>query len=89
MVIQTDALPDTDSVLLCLLTSNPEDRPALFRRIEVAPIVTNGLKRTSFLIPDKILAVRRRKCGKVIGRMGEDAMRELNQALFVVLGLAD
>lgn len=89
VVIQTDALLDTDSVLLCLLTSDPEDRPALFRRIEVAPSAANGLKRNSFLMTDKILAVRRSKCRKVIGRIETETMRALNEALFIMLGLAD
>ena len=89
VVIQTNALLDTDSVLLCLLTSDPEDRPALFRRIEVAPSVANGLERTSFVMTDKILAVRRTKCREMIGQLEDEAMRELNEALLVVLGLAD
>jgi mRNA interferase MazF len=38
---------------------------------------------------DKIMAVRRDKCGPVLGRLDDTAMWALNRLLALVVGIAD
>ncbi len=87
VVIQSDRLRSTDSVLVSLLTSTIADAP-LFR-LSIEPNEMNGLKLPSQIMIDKILAMPRTKCGAVIGRLDEGALIALNHLLAVVIGIAD
>lgn len=86
VVIQSDALIGTDSVLVCLMTSTLRDAP-LFR-LTVQPDTTNGLRMPSQVMVDKILAVRRDRCGAAFGRIDEAALLGLNRMLALVTGIA-
>lgn len=88
LVVQTDRLLITDSVLLCLLTSE-EDEPNGLSRIVVEPTSDNGLRRRSHIMVEKLISARRSKCGKVIGRLDKEVLEEVNAALALVLGLLD
>ena len=87
VVIQSDWLKATDSVLVSLVTSALVDAPLY--RLLVEPTETNGLKVASQVMVDKIIAMPRGKCGKVIGRIDGGAMIALNHMLSVVIGIAD
>lgn len=87
VVIQSDWLDGTDSILVCLLTSTLRDAP-LFR-LTVEPSPANGLKTVSQVMVDKIMAVRRDQCGPVIGQFDDAAMLALNRLLSLVVGIAD
>jgi mRNA interferase MazF len=87
VVIQSDWLKATDSVLVALVTSALVDAPLY--RLHIEPSPANGLKATSQVMVDKIVAMPRRKCGQRIGRLDETAMIALNAMLAVVVGLAD
>jgi mRNA interferase MazF len=87
VVIQSDRLKSTDSVLVSLVTSTLVDAP-LFR-LTIEPIETNGLKLPSQIMIDKIIAIPREKCGAVIGSLDEGALIALNHMLAVVIGIAD
>jgi len=87
VVIQSDRLKSTDSVLVSLFTSTLADTP-LFR-LSIEPSETNGLKLPSQIMIDKIIAIPREKCGAVIGRLDEGALIALNHLLAVVIGIAD
>ncbi len=88
IVIQTHLLPPTDSTLLCLLTSD-DDELALGRRLAVAPTPENGLKLPSQIMVEKIVAVRRDRCGQIIGRLERAILQQLNEALALITGLTD
>lgn len=88
LVVQSDRLLASDSVMLCLLTSE-EDGPSGLSRIAIEPTPANGLRRRSHIMVEKIIAVRRAKCGKVIGRVEKDVLDEVNAALALVVGLLD
>ena len=88
LVVQSDRLLASDSVLLCLLTSD-EDEPAGLPRVVVAPTPGNGLQRPSYVMVEKLITARRTKCGKVIGRLEKDVMDQINAALALVVGLLD
>lgn len=87
VVIQSDWLSATDSVLVALLTSTLRDAPIF--RLTIEPSPQNGLKSVSQAMVDKIMALPRAKCGAVIGRLDHRQMIALNRMLSVVLGLAD
>ena len=87
VVIQSDWLKATDSVLVALLTSVLVDAPLY--RLQIEPSDANGRKATSQVMVDKIIAMPREKCGRIIGRIEETALIALNHMLSVVIGLAD
>lgn len=86
VVIQSDWLDETDSVLVCLFTSTVRDAPIF--RLTVEPSPSNSLQAISQVMVDKIMAVRRDKCGAIIGRLDEAAMLALNRMLSLVVGIA-
>lgn len=87
IVIQSDTLPPTDSVLVCLMTTDRYASPAY--RLPVEPSSENGLRHPSDVMADKIMAARRDRTGGVIGRLEADKMAELSSMLAVAIGLAD
>lgn len=87
VVIQSDWITVTNSVLVCLMTGALRDGPYL--RLTVDPRPETGLMIRSQIMVDKIIAIPRRKCGAVIGRLDQDAVTALNHVLSVTLGLAD
>ena len=87
LVVQTDGLEGTGSVLVCLLTTTLRDAP-LYRLTLPAGEVT-GLRESSQVMVDKIMAVRRDRCGPSIGRIPDRDLSALNRLLAVVVGLAD
>jgi mRNA interferase MazF len=86
IVVQSDRLV-TDSILVAQITS--EIIVAPFHRLTVEPGPATGLHTTSQIMTDKIVTLRRSKCGRVIGRLDEAALIALNRMLSTVLGLAD
>ena len=87
VIVQSDWLNTNDSVLVALFTSTLTDAPIY--RLSVEPNETNGLKKTSQVMVDKIIPVMRNKCGKVIGRLDEGSLLALNHMISVVVGIAD
>jgi mRNA interferase MazF len=87
VVIQSDWLRFTDSVLVALLTSTLVDAPVY--RLNLEPDKSNGRKISSQIMVDKILALPRDKCGKVLGKLDQASLATLNHMLSVVIGLAD
>jgi mRNA interferase MazF len=86
VVVQDDSFDATDSITICAFTTDPTDAP-LFRLV-VAPNDRNGLRAPSRLMVDKITTVPKSKVGGRIGRLDEEDMVRLNQAVLVFLGLA-
>jgi mRNA interferase MazF len=87
VVIQSDRLKGVDSVLVSPLTSTLVDAPLY--RLPVEPSARNGLTASSQIMVDKIIAMPREKCGRVIGRLDSHIMSGLNHLLSVVIGIAD
>ena len=87
VVIQSDWLTETDSVLVCLLTSTLREAPIY--RLTIEPTPENGLRAVSQVMVDKIVAVRRDKCGGIIGRFDVANLVALNRMLSLVVGIAD
>ncbi len=86
VIVQDDGFDATDSITVCAFTTDPTEAP-LFR-LAIEPDERNGLRAPSRLMVDKITTVPKAKLGARIGRLGDEDMVRLNQAVMVFLGLA-
>ncbi|TIS59702.1 type II toxin-antitoxin system PemK/MazF family toxin [Mesorhizobium sp.] len=86
VIVQDDSFDATDSITICAFTTDPTDAP-LFRLV-VEPNERNGLRSACRLMVDKITTVAKAKMGAQIGRLDDEDMVRLNQAMTVFLGMA-
>jgi len=86
VVIQDDRFDSTDSITICVFTTDSTDIPLL--RLLVEPNSANGLLERSRLMVDKISTIRRRHLGTLVGRLDDEDLVRLNRAVLVFLGLA-
>ena len=85
-IVQDDSFDATDSITICAITTDPTEAP-LFR-LPVESNERNGLRSPSRLMVDKITTVPKSKVGERIGRLDDEDVVRLNQAMMVFLGLA-
>ena len=83
LVVQSDLLADLDSVVLCPITS--ELREAAFR-VNIEPSPSNGLQKLSQVMVDKLATLPRARLTEPFGRVDDERMRAINQALLLVVG---
>lgn len=86
VIVQDDAFDATESITICAFTTDPTDAPLI--RIPVAPNERNGLGAPCRLMVDKLTTVPKAKLGRRIGRLDDEDVLRLNQAILVFLGLA-
>ena len=87
LVVPSDFLRETDSVLVSLLTITPRNAP--FYRLLLPVGEATGLQEAFQVMVDKIIAVRRDRCGTPIGRADDTALLALGRLLAFVVGIAD
>lgn len=86
LIVQDDSFDATDSITVCPFTTDKTEAP-LFR-LPVEPNDRNGLRATCHLMVDKITTVPKTKVGSRVGRLDDEDILRLNQAVLVFLGLA-
>jgi mRNA interferase MazF len=86
VIVQDDSFDETRSITVCSFTTNMAE--ATLFRVPVEPNERNGLRSICRVMVDKITSVPKTKIGKRIGRLDDDDILRLNQALLVFLGLA-
>lgn len=87
VIIQANLFNDTHaSIIVCLLTTDIQDAP-LFR-LDIDPSDSNGLKKRSQIMVDKIVAMRRDRINSTIGKIDDDTLIRVNRSLALFLGLA-
>ncbi len=86
VIVQHDAFDATNSITVCAFTADETQAP-LFR-LPVEPNERNGLRVVCRLMVDKITTVPKSKVGMHIGRLDDEDILRLNQAVLVFLGLA-
>lgn len=86
LIIQDDSFAHTQSVTVCLFTTDATDAPLM--RIVVAPDPANGLRELSRLMIDKLTTVPRARLGVRLGRVDDAVLTQVARATFVFLGLA-
>ncbi len=74
-------------MLVCLLTS--ETPPATAFRVPIETDEMTNLRKPSTIMADKTLLSMREKCGPVFGRVPDETMLRLNEALTFILGLGE
>jgi len=84
VIVQRD-IADFDSVIVCLLTSfNRQGAPS---RVSLKPSPTNGLKKTSYVMADKLLTVRQDELGGKIGALTNEQVHAVSCSLARVLAI--
>src|SRR5258705_13505867 len=83
VIVQDDSFDATDSIPVC---ADATEAP-LFR-LPVEPNERDGLRAVCRLMVDKITTVPKSKVGARIGRLDDEDILRLNQAVLVFLGLA-
>jgi mRNA interferase MazF len=86
VILQDDSFDGTESITICAFTTDDTDAP-LFR-LPVEPNERNGLRVPCRLMVDKVTTVPKSKVGAHIGRLDDEDVLRLNQAVLVFLGLA-
>ena len=86
VIVQDDSFDATDSITICAFTTDETEAP-LFR-LPVEPNDRNGVLATSRLMVDKITTIPKSRLGAQIGRLDDEDILRLNQAILVFLGLA-
>ena len=86
VILQDDSFDGTDSITICAFTTDETDAP-LFR-LPIEPNERNGLRVPSRLMVDKVTTVPKSKVGTHIGRLDDEDVVRLNQAVLVFPGLA-
>jgi mRNA interferase MazF len=84
VVIQSDRIIVTDTILVCLVTSDIQDFPSF--RLNLPADAATGLAKPSQIMVDKIFSVMRRKCGPVFGHVDRDVLDQLRAALGFMIG---
>lgn len=86
VIVQDDSFDATDLITVCAFTTDETEAP-LFR-LPVVPNERNGLRAASRMMVDKITTVPKSKAGARVGRLDDEDIVRLNQAVLVFLGLA-
>jgi mRNA interferase MazF len=85
VIVQDDNFDATNSITVCAFTTDETDAP-LFR-LPVQPNERNGLRAACRLMVDRITTVPKSKVGERVGRLDDEDILRLNQAVLVFLGL--
>ena len=86
VILQDDNFDATESITICAFTTDETDAP-LFR-LTIESNERNGLHSPCRLMVDKITTIPKAKAGQHIGRLDDEDILRLNQAVLVFLGLA-
>ena len=86
VIVQDDSFDATESITIGALTTDKTEAP-LFR-LPIEPNGRNGLRAPCRLMVDKITTVTKTKVGTRVGRLDDEDILRLNQAMLVFLGLA-
>ena len=86
LIFQSDWFDEHATVTLLPVTSTLLDAPIL--RVTLDPSARNGLQKTSQVMVDKTMTVRREKIGPLLGRVEPGRMLEIERCLAIFLGVA-
>lgn len=78
-------MDEFDSVIVVLLTSfNQESSPV---RVRVEPTESNGLRKTSRVMVEKLFTVPKTDLGALVGVLADDDMHAVSRKLVEVLAI--
>jgi mRNA interferase MazF len=85
LIVQDNAFERLDSVLVCPLSSHPQEASLL--RVELAANSHTGLDQPSFVMVDETVAIPRAKLGDQVGEIPPATLKSVGVALASILGL--
>lgn len=86
LVIQADSFDGLPTVSVLPVTGTLTTAPLL--RVTVDPDKENGLQKTSQVMIDKVITVKRDKTGEAFGHINANLMTEIERRLALFLGIA-
>jgi len=86
LVIQSEQFNEHATVTVLLVSSTLVDAP-LFR-VSVQPDTINNMQKSSQVMVDKAMTVKRDKLGAAFGSASDEIMLEVGRCLAVFLGIA-
>jgi mRNA interferase MazF len=85
LVIQSDRFDETGTLTVLLVSATLIDAPLI--RITVEPSSQNGLLKTSQIMIDKAMSVKRDKLGTPFGHIDHETMLSVTRSLAVFFDL--
>jgi mRNA interferase MazF len=85
IIVQDTLDTEFDSVILCMLTTY--DSEGIPTRTRVDPSKTNGLRKTSYVMTEKLLTINKKRLGIKIGELADQEMHTISGKLAKVLGI--
>ncbi|MBJ7417074.1 MAG: type II toxin-antitoxin system PemK/MazF family toxin [Niveispirillum sp.] len=86
LIIQANQFDATGTLTVALLSGTLVDAPLI--RLTVEPTASNGLRKPSQIMIDKIMTARRDRLGQAFGRLDDETMLAVNRSLALFLGFA-
>jgi mRNA interferase MazF len=87
VIVQADEVnKDLSTIFVCPISSDIQEKLPLRPTMDAKP--SNGLRLHSQIMTDKMVALKRDRIRRVIGRIDPETSQKLDRALLVVLGLA-
>ncbi|CAN7365505.1 type II toxin-antitoxin system PemK/MazF family toxin [Pararhizobium sp. LjRoot255] len=86
LVIQSDQFDRNATVTVLLVSGTLVDAPLI--RLTTEPTLENGLRKTSQVMIDKIMTVKRDRLGEAFGRIDDETMIAVNRSMALFLGFA-
>ena len=88
VLVQNDLVDVLDTVAMCPITSVDPGPDVRRFRFELMPSDHLPLRVRSWIEVDKIFAARRRKLGRIIGRVSDAELARITRALAILLAIA-
>ena len=85
LIVQENCREDAGSTITCLFTTY--DSGTLENRVLVEPSKQNGLRRTCYVMTDKLVSVKREEFGSLVGQLEEPYLEDVSAQLRALLGL--
>ncbi len=85
VIMQVRKISESESVVVCLFTSYVNT--GLSTRVKVLPSEQNGLTKISYIMVEKIAAVKRSELGEKIGDLENEYLEAASVILKDLLGL--
>jgi mRNA interferase MazF len=85
LIVQSNRVTEYDSTVACPVTSF--ENPSSIARVEVQPDTSNGLRKRSFILVDKIYSFEKSDMLECIGNLDEERINEVKEKLRYLLEL--
>jgi mRNA interferase MazF len=85
IIVQSDPVEFFNSVILCLFTTFESSH--IPTRVRIIPNETNGLKKDSFVMTEKLITIDKKELGEKIGVLTNEQMRQISRQLAKLLDI--